>query len=84
MSNTLATLKIHVLKINAIFLFTAQLTCPSSDLGELSSRCGGNLMAVVIHTSATPLKLAQSTESVVAGVETACMIQRCLQCPKGW
>lgn len=60
MSYTLAALKIHVLKINASFLFTAKLTCPSSDLGELSSRCGGNLIAVVSLTSASPLKLARS------------------------
>lgn len=60
MSYTLATLKIQVLKINGDFLFSAQLTCPSSDLGEPSSGCGGNLMAVVIQPSATPLKLAQS------------------------
>lgn len=56
----LATLKIHLLKISASFFFTAQLTCLSSDLGELSSGCGVNLMAIVIHTSETPLKLAQS------------------------
>lgn len=60
MSYTLATFKIHVLKINAIFLFTAQLIYRSSNLGELCWRCGGNLMAVVIHTCATPLKLAKS------------------------
>lgn len=55
-SYSFATLKIHVLKISAGFLFTAQLICPSSDLGELSSRCGDNLMPVFIQTSLTPLK----------------------------
>jgi len=65
---TSATLNIHVLRINASFPFTGQLTCPSSDLGELSSGYGGNLMAVVIHTSATPLKLVpKATEFVSCG-----------------
>lgn len=47
-SYTIATLKIHLLKISAGFLFTAQLMCPSSDLGELSLRCGDNLMPIFI------------------------------------
>lgn len=47
-SYTIATLKIRILKISAGFLFTAQLMCPSSDLGELSLRCGDNLMPIFI------------------------------------
>lgn len=59
--------------------------CTGSDLGELSSRCGGNLTPIDIQTSATPLKSAPKQLSflAMAGVETASIFQSYLQWPKG-